>query len=74
MLKREKDEGWHVMGWERKCISRSIGWVLPLPGSIFFFSRFEGRAVRLDRAVDVFMDGGPWKREDGKEKRKFSFI
>lgn len=44
------------------------------PAWFFFFSRFEEKAVRLDRTVDVFMDGGPWKGEDGKEKRKFSFI
>lgn len=73
MLKRERYEGCGVMRWKRKCISRSIGWVLPLPG-FFFFLDSEGKAVRLDRAVDVFMDGGPRKGEDGKEKRKFSFI
>jgi hypothetical protein len=44
------------------------------PAWFFFFLDSEGKAVRLDRAVDVFMDGGPRKGEDGKEKRKFSFI
>jgi hypothetical protein len=73
MLKREIYEGWDVMRWKRKCISRSIGWVLPLPG-FFFFLDSEGKAVRLVRAVVVFMVGGPRKGEDGKEKSKFGFI
>jgi len=47
---------------------------LPLPGSFFSFLDSGGKAVGLDRAVDVFMDGKPRKGEDGKEKRKFSFI
>ena len=56
------------MGWERKCISRSIGWVLSLPGSFFFSSRFWGKVVGWDRAVDYLWMADPrrggWKREE----------
>ena len=58
------------MGWERKCISRSIGWVLSLPGSFFSLLDSGGKAVGWDRAVDYLWVADP--RRGRMEKRRES--